>query len=230
MIRLLAIESSTTMCSVAFFEGETLKALREINDGYRHAALLTRYIGEVLQEGGVEAHDLHGVVVSQGPGSYTGLRIGISAAKGVCFAANIPLIGVTAIEAMAMHLSGQYTGNELIMPMVDAGRMEVYSATYNLTMEVVEPLAPRIISPESLRDAGLTAPVVLAGNGAAKYRETFAGDDNVVFRDDVLPSATLLGAPAYNAFRHRQFADLAYFEPLYMKEFLPGKPRVKGLN
>jgi len=230
MIRLLAIESSTTVCSVALFEEEVLKSLREINDGYRHAALLTRFIGEVLREGGVEARELHGVVVSKGPGSYTGLRIGVSAAKGICFATNIPLIGVTAIEAMAMHLAGQYSGDEHIIPMIDAGRMEVYSATYTISMEEVEPLAARILSPGSLRSDGHTGPLVLAGNGAAKCRELFSSDKTVVFREDVLPSATLLAAPGYTAFRNNQFADVAYFEPLYMKEYLPGKPRVKGLN
>jgi tRNA threonylcarbamoyladenosine biosynthesis protein TsaB len=229
MKQLLAIESSTTVCSVALFQGGTLKSLREINDGYRHAELLTTFVREVLEEADQVIGDLDAIVVSKGPGSYTGLRIGVSTAKGICFAAKIPLIGITAIEAVASHLALDCGEDDLIMPMIDAGRMEVYTATYNKKMELVEPLSARIISPESLLQVKSVGVVILAGNGAEKCRGMFSDKPSVIIRSDVLPSAKWFGIPAAEAFEKGHFEDVAYFEPLYLKEFQAGKPRVKGL-
>jgi len=229
MHRFLAIESSTTVCSVALFEESTLKSIREINDGYRHAELLTVFIREVLREAELEISDLDAVVVSKGPGSYTGLRIGVSAAKGICFAGAIPLIGITAVEAIALYLAQSCSDDDLIVPMIDAGRMEVYAATYQKSMQVVEPLSARIINQESLATANHAGSVILAGNGAEKFRDMFQDNPSVIIRSDVLPSAKWLGNPALQAIKKNQFEDVAYFEPFYLKEFQAGKPKVKGL-
>ncbi len=229
MTLILAIESSTSVCSVALFDGLQLMSIREVNEGYNHAALLTRFIQEVLEEKGYHANQLSAVAVSKGPGSYTGLRIGVSAAKGVCFAHHIPLIGVSALEAMALHLAEECNPDDYFIPMIDAGRMEVYTMIFDGTMRVIEPLGAKIISRDSFDNLPSPACRYLTGNGAFKFRDLFSGDRNVVIRDDVLPSARLLGKPALSAFSAQQFENVAYFEPLYLKEFIAEKPRVKGL-
>lgn len=229
-VRLLAIESSTTICSVALSSDDTILASREINDGYRHASLLTHFIREVLEEAGFEASDLSAVAVSKGPGSYTGLRIGVSAAKGVCFACNIPLIGVTALEAIAWKLAADCLPDDLLMPMIDAGRMEVYTAVYDAGLQLLAPVEAKIIHPEILSHLRPDGNIILAGNGAAKCREMFSSNPHYIIKDEVLPSATLLVPPALTAFRMQRFENLAYFEPFYLKNFIAGKPRVKGLQ
>lgn len=229
MTKILAIESSTTVCSVAICDGKKILAVREVNDGYKHASSLTVFIEEVLKEAECEALNLSAVAVSKGPGSYTGLRIGVSAAKGICFAHNIPLIGISAIEAMALFIKGQCQKNDLLIPMIDAGRMEVYTAVFSAEMVQIEPLQAKIINVESFNHLPENSRRILIGNGASKFKVLFEEDEKVIFREDIFPSATHLCAVAVNRFEHREFENLAYFEPLYLKEFIAGKPRVKGL-
>ncbi|MFO7721773.1 MAG: tRNA (adenosine(37)-N6)-threonylcarbamoyltransferase complex dimerization subunit type 1 TsaB [Bacteroidales bacterium] len=229
MTRILAIESSTTVCSVAVCDQDKVLALREVNDGYKHAVLLTRFIEEVLKETGTAASDLDAVAVSKGPGSYTGLRIGVSAAKGICFAHRIPLIAVSALEGIALRLAAELTPQDVIIPMIDAGRMEVYASVWSGRMEEMEPLQARIISGDSFDHLMQSGSLVLAGNGASKCRGLFQGNPDVIIRDDILPSARWIHPLANNALKNHHFEDLAYFEPLYLKEFVAGKPRVKGL-
>jgi tRNA threonylcarbamoyladenosine biosynthesis protein TsaB len=229
MTRILAIESSTTVCSVAVCDSDKVLALREVNDGYNHAVLLVRFIREVLEETGTMASALSAVAVSKGPGSYTGLRIGVSAAKGVCFSHNIPLISVSALEGMAFSVSGECTQGDVIIPMIDAGRMEVYAASWTAGMEVVEPLQARIITETAFDHLKMFTSIILTGNGASKCRELFRDNPGIIIRDDILPSAKWLCPLANIALKNNCFEDLAYFEPLYLKEFIAGKPRVKGL-
>jgi tRNA threonylcarbamoyladenosine biosynthesis protein TsaB len=229
MIRILAVESSTTVCSVALCDADKVLAIREINDGYNHAVLLTRYIDEVLKETGCSAAELSAVAVSKGPGSYTGLRIGVSAAKAVCFAFQIPLIAISAHEAMALRLSKEYSVDSVIVPMIDAGRMEVYTSIWTPAMKEIEPIQSKIITSESFNHLSQFGSIVLAGNGAAKCRDIFIHNQKVIIRDDILPSAELICPLAVVALGRKQFEDLAYFEPLYLKEFIAGKPKVKGL-
>lgn len=229
MSRILLIESSTTVCSVAICNEDGAMAIREVNDGYNHAAMLTAFIGEVLEEAVCRPDQLSAVAVSKGPGSYTGLRIGVSAAKGVCFAHNIPLIGITAIEAMAHFAAKQYHESDFLIPMIDARRMEVYTAIYKGTMEEVEPLHSRIIGLNSFDHLPESGNLILIGGGASKCRDLFQSNEHIIIRDDILPSASLLGELAVRKLRNGAFESLAYFEPLYLKEFIAGKPRVKGL-
>lgn len=228
-MRILAVESSTTVCSVALCDGEDLLSVREVNDGFNHAKLLTGFIEEVLDETGCDPSDLSGVAVSKGPGSYTGLRIGVSAAKGICFAHNIPLIGVSALEAMALTVSGDYSEEDLLVPMIDAGRMEVYTSVFTSDMKEVESLSAKIIDNTSFNHFKCRGKIVLLGNGASKTREMFHGDDRIIIRDDIFPSAKLICPIANKKILHSDFEDLAYFEPHYLKEFIAGKPKVKGL-
>ncbi len=230
MNRLLAIESSTTVCSVALFENGSLRAQKEIDDGYQHAALLSRYVEDVLQQESLTPEHLDAVLVSKGPGSYTGLRIGMSVAKGICFALNIPLIGITAIEAMAHHMAETCSENDLLIPMIDAGRMEVYCATYNKQLQTVHPLKAEVITPQHFDADAVAGSYILAGNGAEKFREMFRDNPKVIIRTDVLPSAQLLGKPGTIAFAQQRFDDMAYIEPLYVKQFVAGTPKVKGLR
>jgi tRNA threonylcarbamoyladenosine biosynthesis protein TsaB len=229
MSRILLIESSTTVCSVAIHDENGVMAIREVNDGYGHAALLTAFIGEVLEEAACRPNQLSAVAVSKGPGSYTGLRIGVSAAKGICFAHNIPLIGIMAIEAMAHFAAKQYADNDFLIPMIDARRMEVYTAIYQGAMHEVEPLHARIIGLNSFDHLLESGNLILIGGGASKCRDLFEADERIIIRDDILPSASLLGELAEHRLMNGVFENLAYFEPLYLKEFIAGKPRVKGL-
>ena len=228
-MRILAIESSTTVCSVALCDGEAVMTLREVNDGFNHAKLLTGFIEEVLNEAGCDPAALCGVAVSKGPGSYTGLRIGVSAAKGICFAHNLPLIGVSALEAMALAVSEEYEKEDLLIPMIDAGRMEVYTSAFRIDMQEVEPVGAKIINDYSFKGSSDDGKLVLIGAGASKFREMFFHDKRIIIRDDILPSAKLICPIANKRILNSEFEDMAYFEPLYLKEFIAGKPKLKGL-
>jgi tRNA threonylcarbamoyladenosine biosynthesis protein TsaB len=228
--RILAIESSATVCSVAVCEEEKVLAYREIGGGYHHAALLTTFVQEVLEESGSDTASLHAVAVSKGPGSYTGLRIGISVAKGICFSKNIPLIGISSLEAMALAVARQYTSTDMLITMLDAGRMEVYTMTWNGNMELLEPLKARVIEADSFDHLTDSSKIVLIGTGAGKLRDLLSHHTAIIFRDEIYPTAQLLVVPALKALKEQRFDDVAYFEPLYLKEFVAGKPRVKGLR
>lgn len=203
--------------------------IREIDEGYNHASLLTSFIDEVLQEADCSTEQISAVAVSKGPGSYTGLRIGVSAAKGVCYAGRIPLLGISSLEAIAWKLAPDYSSDDYIIPMIDAGRMEVYTAVFKTSREIFNPVEAKIIDLNSFDHFPHHSVKVLAGNGAAKFTGLFNGRDDIVIRDDILPSAELLCEPALAAFKEGRFEDVAYFVPMYIKEFIAGKPRVKGL-
>lgn len=229
MIRVLAIESSATVCSVALCVDKQVVASREIDGGYHHAALLTTFIQEVFEEASLEPTSLNAVAVSKGPGSYTGLRIGVSAAKGICYASKVPLIGVSSLEAMAMTIAGEYSPNDVLISTLDAGRMEVYSMTWSGAMDLLEPLNARVIDAESFSHHSDDGRIILIGTGAAKLRPMFGQHQRMIFRDDIFPRAEWLIPPAIKALEAGRFEDVAYFEPLYLKEFVAGKPRIKGL-
>lgn len=223
---LLAIESSTSICSVALALNGKVLSKRETDEGLNHASLLTVYIDELFREHEISASMLCSIAVSKGPGSYTGLRIGVSTAKGICYAAGIPLIGITAIEAMALSLKGNA---DIIIPTIDAGRMEVYCAVYDGAGNEIEPIEARTITEDSFSRYSNRSRIILAGTGAAKFSDMLSGDRRVEVRSDVLPSADKLIKPAYKAFEQKMFEDVAYFEPFYLKAFKAGKPKVKGL-
>lgn len=213
---ILNIETATRNCSVSLASnGETI-ALREISElGYSHAEKLHIFIEEVLEEASINASQLSAIAVSQGPGSYTGLRIGVSSAKGLCYALQIPLISTDTLKALASNVS---VDNGLIIPMIDARRMEVYSAIYSADGLLQREITAEVISAESYAD--LQQDIYIVGDCNEKVKSVL-NDQKFHFIDDVtFPSASEMSALSYQKFIDKNFEDVAYFEPFYLKDFL----------
>lgn len=235
MANILNIETSTDVCSVALTsEGQVLDH-RENYDGQTHATLLSQYVQEMLQYARTRDITLDAIAVSIGPGSYTGLRIGLSEAKGLAFGLNVPLIGVNTLQLLVVSTMFNHFIDEekvLYVPMIDARRMEVYTAAYNAALEpVLEPQA-MILDEQSLVDLnqqGYT--LVLMGNGSDKAQQVLTRD-GVRFVAGIKPVAVDMMALAEKSFRDQRFIDVAYSTPLYLKEFQATKPKnpVLGLN
>ena len=227
----LSIDTSTQICSVALSRGTEQVAFRETAEGRSHAKILLPFIEEVLQEGGIAPGQLNAVAVSMGPGSYTGLRIGVSTAKGLCYALGIPLIGIPTLQVMAagaLETARPETGT-LLCPMLDARRMEVFSALYDNDLREVEPYSAKIIEADSFRELLDRLPVLFCGNGVEKCRELLSTHPNARF--DATPlSARRMAALALQKYENQQFEDVAYCEPDYGKAYIAAKPNVKGLH
>jgi tRNA threonylcarbamoyladenosine biosynthesis protein TsaB len=232
MARILNIETSTRMCSVSLGAEGHVVAIRESAEKYSHAENITLFSEEVVKSAGLAFSDLDAVAVSMGPGSYTGLRIGVSTAKGYCYALNIPLIAVGSLEALAAGMIARLeNANEhVFIPMIDARRMEVYMAVYDEQLSVIEPVRAEVIHENTFEDLLTRKKVVFAGDGSEKCKKFFHSHENSIFLDDFLPSAKFLTRIAEEKFLQKQFEDVAYFEPYYLKEFVAGIPKVKGLK
>jgi len=237
MAIILCIETATSVCSVAIAGDNTLIATRESDQKNVHASLVSVFIDEALREAGLKFEDLDAVAVSKGPGSYTGLRIGVSTAKGLCYALDIPLITISTPRSMATGMIAYLkNSNEqvdiatLVCPMIDARRMEVYSAIYNLDNEEIRKIRADIVDSDSFKEYLQISPVYFFGDGAEKCKETLSHQSNAHFNTTVFPSAVHMIDLAFERFRSKQFVDVAYFEPFYLKDFIAGKPRVKGLR
>lgn len=234
MAFILHIETSTKTCSVALSDNGTLLAFRE-SQGNEHAARIAVFVEEVLQEAQVSKQRLDAIAVGEGPGSYTGLRIGVSTAKGLAYALDSPLLRVSPLQAMAMEaarvIRQQHGDTErfLFCPMTDAGRMETYAAVYRGDGEMLRAVQADIPNEDSYHEFFSQAQVVFCGDGCAKYQEMF-GDKPALFLPEITPSARYMPALAHAAFERKRFEDVAYFEPFYLKDFVAGKPHVKGLN
>jgi tRNA threonylcarbamoyladenosine biosynthesis protein TsaB len=191
--------------------------------------MLTIFIDEILKEQGIKAHDLAAIAVSKGPGSYTGLRIGVSVAKGIAYAASIPLIGIETTLSMFWGLSGnQKKGavadkNTLFCPMLDARRMEVYYAIYDAGGKTIKDISAEIISEDMFINIPESQKIIFFGDGAAKCKEVIKRT-NAYFADDFRMSASHLHKPVFQAYNNRHYEDVAYFEPLYLKDFITSKP------
>ena len=222
---ILHIETSTEVCSVALSHGEHCHAVREISEGRNHAALLTVFAYELLKSSGISADRLDAVAVSSGPGSYTGLRIGLSTAKGLCYGANIPLISVSTLQSMSIGFVSQndVPDNALLCPMIDARRMEVYTALYDKNGRQQEKISAEIITEQSFARWLKNSRIFFFGNGSIKCRSVIM-HDNAIFQENFNHSARYMILPALQAFNNKQFEDAAYFEPLYLKDFIPCKP------
>ena len=228
MSKLLLIETSTALCSVALAEDGRVTASRESAEPRAHAAMTAPYVQEVLQERGLRASDLDAVCVSAGPGSYTGLRVGVSTAKGLCFAAGIPLLSVGTLELLVhqARAEGQLPdGCRYVIPMIDARRMEVYAAVFTPEGERLTEVAPQIIDAESFRTERAAGPVLFIGDGAEKCRETLGGADVHFLQTN--PRASAMLAPAMREFEAGHWRDVAYFEPFYLKDFVATVSRKK---
>jgi len=229
MSLILQIETATTSCSVALSQNGNIIALKELNERNIHAEVITLFIDEVLKTAGFTYAQLDAVAVSSGPGSYTGLRIGVSTAKGLCYALDKALIAVETLEAMTDGMIAQsgdsIAAGTLFCPMIDARRMEVYTAVFNASGERVKATAAEIIDGNSFADVLEQHQVIFFGDGAAKCREAIT-HPNAVFVDDFVNSAAHLTKRALQKLNDKSFEDVAYFEPFYLKDFIAGKKQL----
>ncbi|HET6993226.1 MAG TPA: tRNA (adenosine(37)-N6)-threonylcarbamoyltransferase complex dimerization subunit type 1 TsaB [Bacteroidia bacterium] len=230
-MKLLLIESSTNICSVALSCDGKIIAIRENNGPNRHAELLTVFCDEVVKEGKITFKDLDAVAVSKGPGSYTGLRIGVSAAKGICYALGKPLIAVGTLEAMANGMIAEAREGDLLCPMIDARRMEVYTAIFDHNGKILKEVAPLVLDENSFSEnfvSGLKSQVsrlLFSGDGMPKAKTLLSKLPDAIFTDAGNCSAKNLMRSAEEKFLKKDFEDLAYFEPFYLKTFHPGPKR-----
>ena len=219
MPKILCIETTTTNCSVALGQnGETIALIEDKSDGYSHAEKLHLFVEDILKQAQLSLSQLDAIAISKGPGSYTGLRIGTSAAKGLCFAQNIPLIAVETLSALAQ----QVTTSGLIIPMLDARRMEVYSAIFSGNKKIRETQA-QILDELSFKQELESHQVTFIGNGVEKFK-AICPHPNAHFISS-LPSATDMVALATHKYKSDTFEDVAYFEPFYLKNFIAGKKK-----
>ncbi|TCO08442.1 tRNA (adenosine(37)-N6)-threonylcarbamoyltransferase complex dimerization subunit type 1 TsaB [Natronoflexus pectinivorans] len=229
MALILCIETSAVTCSVALSEnGIAIARLRE-DIPNSHSARLTVLIEQLLKNQNLQIKDLDAVAVSSGPGSYTGLRIGVSVAKGLCFGASKPLISVPTLEilaAMVLHHQ-EFSDDTLICPMLDARRMEVYSALYNSRLERIRNTEAEIITEESYREHLDQSRIIFAGNGAVKCRGVIRHSNAIFPDDEVMPLAAEMASLAHQRFLDNKFESVAYFEPYYLKDFLVTVPKRK---
>lgn len=234
MALILNIETSTEVCSVSLTENGTLLHKKESAEGMNHSRLLTVFIDELFTESKISLKKLDAVAVSKGPGSYTGLRIGVSVAKGLCYGLGIPLISVNSLESLGIYTAFNYTqfsgikpeNEPLFCPMIDARRMEVYTALYNTAGEEIKPISAEIITEGFLQPEIEKHPVLFFGNGAAKCKNLLT-NPNAIFAGPETTSAVFMQQLSEKKFQLQQFEDVAYFEPFYLKNFVATIPKNK---
>ena len=233
MALILNIETSTRVCSVCISKDGIVKSFRESNDEKTHAKLLTVFIDEIVKEQNLSFDDFDAVAVSKGPGSYTGLRIGVSTAKGLCYAKDLPLIAINTLEAMANGVITKVNTNELniddfenaiLVPMIDARRMEVYSAFLNSKGEIIREVKAEIIDENSYRDILAKQKMIFFGDGSEKITDTIK-HENAIFIENANPSSLSMAVLSEDAFIKEEFKDIAYFEPFYLKDFVATIPK-----
>lgn len=218
MALLLSIETSTTVCSVALHERGRFLIDREEQTPQSAASLLTPMLEKLFKESGLNKSRLEAVAVSAGPGSYTGLRIGLATAKGICYALSIPLITLDSLHVLA-DSAESLPSDHLLAPMIDARRMEVYTCLLTQQLEVIEPTRPLVVDENSFTDALKENRVLFFGSGADKCRDVIR-HTNATFWTAVHPKASAMGMQAFRKFENRDFADVRQFEPAYLKEFV----------
>jgi len=218
MAYILSLETSSKICSVAIHQDSDVLASAEIHISQSHASKLGILIEDVMKFADIRPKDLSAVAVSSGPGSYTGLRIGVSTAKGLCFSLGIPLIAVGTLELLASQMRKFVSRETLLCPMIDARRMEVYCMLVDDQLNQLTPIEPKIITEETFSDKLRTHPIIFFGDGAPKCKGTITAP-NAFFIDDVNPSVVHLGGIASKKLSSNQFEDLVNFEPIYLKEF-----------
>ena len=218
MALLLAIETTTKNCSVALFENSKLITYKEKNSGrHSHAEQLTFFIEEVVRKASITLGQVEAIILSKGPGSYTGLRIGTSTAKGLCYSLDIPLISVSTLKSMAFEISKK--GNYMFYcPMIDARRMEVFASVYDKSNNEVREIRADIVDQHTYAEF-LKDKVLFFGDGALKCK-SIINSSNAYFIDGIFPSAKNIGLLGFDKFLNKDFEDVAYFEPYYLKDFV----------
>jgi tRNA threonylcarbamoyladenosine biosynthesis protein TsaB len=232
MEKILHIETATDVCSVAVSVGEEIISLREVAIGKSHAGILTVFINNILEEANFSASSLDAVAVSMGPGSYTGLRIGVSVAKGICYGLNLPLIGVPTLESMYLGMKKTLKLKmddsdlpDIFVPMIDARRMEIYMSVYNKDGNQMEKTQAFIVDSHSFESYLNNKKVCFFGSGALKIKDIVV-HNNAIYTDDFIHSSVNIVESALINFRNKSFEDVAYFEPFYLKEFLATVPKM----
>ena len=222
---ILNIETATTNCSVSIAQEGLVVAFKEIAElNYSHAEQLHVFIQEVLLEAAISLSDIKAIAVSKGPGSYTGLRIGVSAAKGLCYALNIPLIAIPTLKSLSLQC--QPKAGEVVLPMLDARRMEVYISAYDHRGEELHPTEAKILEENSLSEwMASYSKVYFIGSGAQKAFEVHHQSNISVL--DTLPSAKEMAGLSFQKYVAKDFEDVAYFEPYYLKDFMGPIPKKK---
>ncbi|MHB8260320.1 MAG: tRNA (adenosine(37)-N6)-threonylcarbamoyltransferase complex dimerization subunit type 1 TsaB [Bacteroidia bacterium] len=230
---ILCLETSSTVCSVCVTANDKVLTYKETNNGYSHSESLHVFIQDVLKEANLTVKQISAVAVSKGPGSYTGLRIGVSSAKGLCYALQIPLISIDTLQSMAYAVAskkaplscGEGLGvrskqeDMLYCPMLDARRMEVYCAVYNRDLETIIPVNALVLDEKSVEVFTLNKPICFFGDGMPKAKDLLQSKGHSLFIEAIFPSSLSMAALAFKKFGLQQFEDVAYFEPFYLKEF-----------
>jgi tRNA threonylcarbamoyladenosine biosynthesis protein TsaB len=235
MALILNIETSTEVCSVSLAGNGQLLFKKESIDGMNHSRLLTVFIEQLFAENNMLINTIEAVAVSKGPGSYTGLRIGVSVAKGLCYGLNIPLISINSLEILGNYASRNLAKYDLsddgktvlFCPMIDARRMEVYTALYNSAGEEIRPVFAEIIDENFLSDIFENHKIFFLGNGAEKCKNQIK-HKNALFEGPVTTSAEFMHVIAEEKFSKKEFEDVAYFEPFYLKNFVATIPKNKN--
>jgi tRNA threonylcarbamoyladenosine biosynthesis protein TsaB len=221
----LNIETATTVCSVSISKNEELLFLRELNEGFTHAENLHLFIQEALRETGINPDQLSAIAVSKGPGSYTGLRIGVSSAKGLAYALNIPLISINTLQLIALAAFSLKNEAAFYCPMIDARRMEVYTSLFDSELSEKTRTEALIIDEKSIEKYSLYPKIYYFGDGMPKCKALLSTQKNASFIEDLVPSAKNMPKLVTKKFISKDFEDLVHFEPLYLKDFLIKKKK-----
>lgn len=220
-MKIISIETSTDLCSTALSEDGRLIAYKESSEPRAHAALTARFIKEMLEENGLSLKDCGAVCVSMGPGSYTGLRVGVSTAKGLCFGGKLPLLATGTLDILVQQaIEGNMLpeGCRYIVPMIDARRMEAYTAVFTAQGKQIRETRPEIFTPDSYSDLLCEGPVLFIGDAAGKCSSVIS-HASATFRE-CCPKASSMPVLAMREYNEKRLKDVAYFEPFYLKEFV----------
>lgn len=231
MPNILTIETSTSTCSIALWSGNKIIALKETSEQNAHSRLLTVMINNLFTENNIDIKSLNAIAVSIGPGSYTGLRIGVSVAKGLCFGLSIPTITINTLKALTQQylIKNSDINKEadiILCPMLDARRMEVYTSLYTTNLDVILPVCAMEIDEFSFKDELSKSKIIFFGSGTEKCKNIILSP-NAIFIDNVEPSANSVALLASELYKKKEFADTAYFEPFYLKNFVAIKSTKK---
>ncbi|MEM6263804.1 MAG: tRNA (adenosine(37)-N6)-threonylcarbamoyltransferase complex dimerization subunit type 1 TsaB [Bacteroidota bacterium] len=228
---LLGIETATEVCAVALFEGPELRATIEYHQPRAHARLLMPIIRTLLQDNGLSPKDLEAIGVAKGPGSYTGLRVGVSTAKGLCMALNIPLLSLTSLESLAWQVADfAQSSGAWICPMIDARRMEVFCQVFDGSITSQGPPEAKVMEPGAFSAELAERPIIFLGDGAAKCKAILEASPGSIVLANQLSNASSLGPALWQKFQQGSFEDLLTFEPLYLKDFVATKGRNRLLE